>query len=719
MAHQAIIHVVRGGGARTVSRICSQWKYLTRRGHVRLQFSARHGNAIMPYSELEEWARLWAGQHGNYIDGQLVSDGDEDMTSHIVVSFPRFRDFAPPGYDVENDPENRRQAYQDAACRAGREWARSMFGTTLAGTLEHLEFDYVTAFHTDREHPHLHVIVNRRAFDEDRSRGGHPLLWVAPGNELMNYDLMRRELVTVARHHGIDLEATSRANRGLPGRSTSIAQTYIRARERDIRNYFPPADPTAQVPEWAGTEEAGPLTEAETHARAREDILLREHWPENEITNYLNPDDSDDSGSDSSDDSSDSDSSSGKGGNGSNSKAARGARRREPINAGKQAETTGGATGGGMAPQGQQASNAPAQSQFDAATLKDATSPQELQRAYHLAQQQAGIPDEGGPGPATIEARERMLQQMRAAQQAPTSGGGSGSGGGSERQPPGDTIRPIGSVPVLPAPGGPPDQAQTGPVPVAATSGAPPHGDAMRVDNPGHGQSEQSRLNESILSEVAEQQARQRDDARRQREADVLNNDGNGRKRRRGRGGRREVDDGRRNEAETARAAARGARRRQAETDPATLAAHSAIETRAQRSRRENAEREEARRVARARRRGDDIDRVVKTRAQAAQEAANVRPPNATGAFPPQQQLLFTFTVNPPQGGEPIEDVERQGPVTRAQHRRRQEEIAASNQAPAPANASGNQGGGGDARTAGDDATKRKNPRKRDHDSTR
>ncbi|WP_188129077.1 relaxase/mobilization nuclease domain-containing protein [Rhizobium sp. NFACC06-2] len=653
----------------------------------------------MPYSELEEWARLWAGQHGNYVEGQLVSDGDEDMTSHIVVSFPRFRDFAPPGYDVVNDPENRRQAYQDAARRAGREWARLMFGTTLAGTLERLEFDYVTAFHTDREHPHLHVIVNRRAFNEDRSRGGHPLLWVAPGNELMNYDLMRRELVTVARHHGIDLEATSRAARGLPGRSTSIAQTYMRARERSIMN----AHPTAQAAEREGAEEAGPLTEAETHARAREDVLLREHWPENEITNYLNPDDSDDNESDNSDGSSGTD------GNGPNSKAAAEVHRNGPIDTDNQAEKSAMVAGGGMAPRGQQASDEPAQSQFDVATLKDAGSLRDLQRAYHLAQQQAGIPEEGGPGPATIE-----LRAMRAAQQAPTSGGGSSSGGGSEFRPSGDTVHAAGSEPLLPLRDPTPDQAQTGFIPEAATDGAPAHDTGMGSDSAAHGRSRQRRF-----SEVAEQQARQREDTRGLRERDVLNDEGNARKRRRGRDGRREVDEERRNEAETARAGARGARRLQTETDPATQAAYSSIETRAQRLRRENAEREEARRVARARRRGDDIERVVKTRSQAAREAANVRPINVTDSSSHPQQLPFTFTVNPPAESAPIGSMERQGPVTRAQYRREQELGAATIQGRMSTDAPGNQGGSGDARAMGVEMTRRKNPRKRDHDSSR
>ncbi|MGO6748072.1 relaxase/mobilization nuclease domain-containing protein [Rhizobium ruizarguesonis] len=186
MVSQAIVHVVRGGGAHTIGRICSQWNYLTRKGRLQLQFSERHGGGFMPQGEFPEWARRWADEAGNYVDGRLVGDPQQDMTTHIVVSFP-------PGTD------------HDAARRAGRRWSEDMFGSDgQAG-----EFDYVTAFHIDQEHPHMHVIVNRRSLS-----AGHEWLKIARRNERINYDLMRARLVLAARLEGIHLRADARVPRG-------------------------------------------------------------------------------------------------------------------------------------------------------------------------------------------------------------------------------------------------------------------------------------------------------------------------------------------------------------------------------------------------------------------------------------------------------------------------------------------------------------------------
>ncbi len=177
MPAQAIVHVVRGGGARTISRICAQFQYLARRGKLELRFSERHGGGVLPYDELREWATRWAAQAGNYINGEPVGDADQAMTTHIIVSFP-------PGTP------------RAAAHRAGRAWAEEMFGALHINDV----FDYVTAFHVDREHPHLHVVVNRRSLSP-----GHGWLKIARRNETINYDIMRARLVLCAARENIPL----------------------------------------------------------------------------------------------------------------------------------------------------------------------------------------------------------------------------------------------------------------------------------------------------------------------------------------------------------------------------------------------------------------------------------------------------------------------------------------------------------------------------------
>lgn len=193
---QAIVHIVRGGGCQTIKRICSQWEYLSRKGELEIQFSERHGAGVLPYEEFEIWARRWAEQTGKYIDEARLSDGHQELTTHIVVSFPRGTD-------------------EGAAHAAGRDWAESMFGSGLNGG----EWDYVTAFHTDKPHPHLHVVVNRRALSA-RSEW----LAISHRNRFLNYDTLREGLADAAYDYGIELDTSSRAQRGLEGRNPTRAQ---------------------------------------------------------------------------------------------------------------------------------------------------------------------------------------------------------------------------------------------------------------------------------------------------------------------------------------------------------------------------------------------------------------------------------------------------------------------------------------------------------------
>ncbi|MDR6101876.1 type IV secretion system T-DNA border endonuclease VirD2 [Agrobacterium larrymoorei] len=193
---QAIVHIIRGGGCQTIGRICSQWEYLSRKGELEVRFSERHGGGVMLHEEFEIWAKRWAEQTGHYIDGVKLSDGHPELTTHIVVSFP-------PGTD------------EGAAEDAGRLWAENMFGSGENGG----EWDYVTVFHTDRPHPHLHVVVNRRALSNRAE-----WLAIAHRNDFLNYDSLREGLADAAYDCGIALDASSREERGLEGHNPTRAQ---------------------------------------------------------------------------------------------------------------------------------------------------------------------------------------------------------------------------------------------------------------------------------------------------------------------------------------------------------------------------------------------------------------------------------------------------------------------------------------------------------------
>ena len=235
-APQAFVEFVKRGGARTLKRICDQFGYLSRRGHIPLYHASRAGFDLpIPYDQFKTLARSWAQQTGIYQPGQRDEDSHREMTTHIVVSFP-------PGTN------------QEAAHKAGKAWAREVFQPVrVDGEPRRSTFDFVWAFHVDRPHPHLHVIVNRRSFEGD-------WLKISKDNDDFNYDRMRDMLVTVAHRYGIDLLASSRAERGIFDRPLTKAEYRRRTRENIVMRshrgdleYDDPAE-TPEPPENA----AGP-----------------------------------------------------------------------------------------------------------------------------------------------------------------------------------------------------------------------------------------------------------------------------------------------------------------------------------------------------------------------------------------------------------------------------------------------------------------------------
>lgn len=197
---QAIIRIVPTGGARTATQIHNQWMYLSRKGDVQLQRSERYLGVMLPNGELKELARSWAVETGNYQAGQPAAESVQELTTHIVVSFP-------PGTQVAK------------AFAAARAWAEEMFGSGHNGGT----FDYLTAWHTDRPHPHLHLVINRRALE------GH-WLKISRRHAYLSYDKLRSALVDIAAGHGIVLDATSRVERGLLDPPITYAEYRRRAR---------------------------------------------------------------------------------------------------------------------------------------------------------------------------------------------------------------------------------------------------------------------------------------------------------------------------------------------------------------------------------------------------------------------------------------------------------------------------------------------------------
>lgn len=193
---QALVKVIRNGGTANARGMRDQMSYLEKDGDSKLERSERYFGAEIDAEEQEALIDAWGLSD--------ESKTNSDKTTHFVVSFPADTD-------------------HDAAYRAGRAWAEEMFASGTYGDV----FDYYTAFHTDKAHPHIHVVVNRRGMENGD--------WLKVSKRSQyNYDEFRAVQVEVASREGIYLEATPRLARAMTDRP--IPDAEIRQAEREGRS---------------------------------------------------------------------------------------------------------------------------------------------------------------------------------------------------------------------------------------------------------------------------------------------------------------------------------------------------------------------------------------------------------------------------------------------------------------------------------------------------
>lgn len=203
---QAIVRVIPGGGTTNAAQIGNQWNYISRQGALELQRSDRYFEDAAPIraDEIPQITKDWEN-HAAVYPGIVRADGTRrDITTHIVASLP---------HAANGDLENAKATL--------REFAFEMFGSGRNGG----QWDYVTAFHTDKDHPHLHIVVNRMS---------HEGRWlkISRRHPFMNYDNMRAVMADVAEGRGFNLDSTTRAERGIIEPSMTFAECRRRIRER-------------------------------------------------------------------------------------------------------------------------------------------------------------------------------------------------------------------------------------------------------------------------------------------------------------------------------------------------------------------------------------------------------------------------------------------------------------------------------------------------------
>lgn len=208
---QAVAKMIRNGGTRCPADTKRQFGYLSQDGTVLLELPDGYGGPELVVSpdKFLATAEEWALSTGKWQRGQIVDGSSPTLTTHLVTSFP-------PGTN------------QELAKRVARNFASRLFDRPRRrtdfpeGAREH-KFPYITALHTDKGHPHIHIVVCRSS-----TEGG----WLKIANrqgersnpnvlDTFTFSDLRYELVEAAFEEGLDLEATTRLGRGLMPRNFS------------------------------------------------------------------------------------------------------------------------------------------------------------------------------------------------------------------------------------------------------------------------------------------------------------------------------------------------------------------------------------------------------------------------------------------------------------------------------------------------------------------
>ncbi|WP_295039799.1 relaxase/mobilization nuclease domain-containing protein [Sulfitobacter sp.] len=232
----AVFKAIRGGGTHTKSQLANQLDYLTTKStHIVDSCGFLDGKVKLEAGEIKDLTERFAKRWDAGFKPKL------GQTTHMLMSFP----IGTRGEDV-----------RDIATDVAERFFQSDAG----------HFDYIIAVHEDRDHPHAHLVLNRRSQEGE--------FFFLGRNHRFNYDDFRLAMVEEAEKYGVRLEATRRVDRGVvhypaPTREVYAAKEEGRApRERERVGQ----DLTRTLAEIANTRTVYHSLAAEASREAREDI---------------------------------------------------------------------------------------------------------------------------------------------------------------------------------------------------------------------------------------------------------------------------------------------------------------------------------------------------------------------------------------------------------------------------------------------------------------
>ncbi|SEJ81722.1 T-DNA border endonuclease virD2 [Marinovum algicola] len=232
----AVFKAIRSGGTHTKSQLTNQLDYLTTKSSFIVDSSGfLDGKEKLEAGEIKDLTERFAKRWDGGFKPKL------GQTTHLLMSFP----IGTRGEDV-------RDIASDVAER---------FLQTDEG-----HFDYIIAVHEDRDHPHAHLVLNRRSQEGEFFYLGR--------NHRFNYDDFRLAMVEEAEKYGVRLEATRRIDRGevhYPPRTREVYAAKAEGRMAAPRARVG-ADRDLALQEIANTRTVYHSLAAEASKEAREDI---------------------------------------------------------------------------------------------------------------------------------------------------------------------------------------------------------------------------------------------------------------------------------------------------------------------------------------------------------------------------------------------------------------------------------------------------------------
>jgi type IV secretion system T-DNA border endonuclease VirD2 len=179
-SNAAVLKKIGKGGTANAKELAAQMDYLFSKS------ASIFGNGVV----LDADAKGLTKDERNDIVGDWVEDWrgspKNGHTTHLLMSFPS-------------------HVRPEKAKLIAEAWAFEMF---QSGEHQDDVWSYVAALHTDKAHPHVHMVINNRGTVNDS--------WFFMAKEhAFNLEIMKERMVAIAAEEGVFLDATSRAERGL------------------------------------------------------------------------------------------------------------------------------------------------------------------------------------------------------------------------------------------------------------------------------------------------------------------------------------------------------------------------------------------------------------------------------------------------------------------------------------------------------------------------